>query len=108
MTLNLLAKMLGNVWRRQGAGQAFAGEPGLCRRLGDGFAVARDKGIDPGADLFRDTLGRPLASGRRRSVESTKCTLGWCDVFHVRHHGRLPVAGNAPNVTFFLMASRRA
>ena len=51
------------------------GEPGLGRSLGDNFAVDRDKGIDPGAHLFRDTLWRPLASGRRRSVESTKCAL---------------------------------
>jgi hypothetical protein len=84
------------------SGQALAGEPCLGGRLDNGFAVARDEGIDPDADLFRDALGQLLAGGRRRSVEGPKCTLGWrcCDVFHVRHHARLPLANNAQNVTF--------
>jgi len=100
---DLLTQVLGDVGRRQGAGQAFAGEPDFLRGVFDLFAVTRHHGVDRGADLFSNAARRQRF-GRRRVVESGESAFGrcawWRDLFHVRHPRRLPVVRNAPRVMF--------
>jgi hypothetical protein len=70
--------------------EAFAGEPDLLRSFLDRFAFPGDHGVDRGADLFRDALGRTGVGGRRL-VEYGKGAFGrcarWRDVFHGRTIG---------------------
>jgi hypothetical protein len=92
------------VRRAQGPGQAFAGQADLGGGVANLPAIAGHHEVNRGADLFRDAL-RWANIGRRRLVQGGKSAFGghWGrDLFHDRHHRRLPVHRNALNVTFYV------